>query len=149
VRATHPPPFWLDNFLTLSRCAVACRMVPRQEFISTLPQLLKLVEHAVLLKTFNVANSASLEAVEALLILAVWLPTIGHAGSEVLHDANILVTWAIKMALVLKLDQASKKAIGVLVRAKQKGRLIAADKESYEEAIYEARLVCSTLRLGS
>jgi hypothetical protein len=132
----------LDNFLTLARCSAASRHLAPGEFSITQFHLQKLAEHAILVKTFDVEKSASTEAVEALIILAIWMPGVGMLPSEV-QSPTMVTNGAVRMALVLEMDKASQRAVELRIKGRERGGLSTQDQELYEDWMYKARVVRS------
>lgn len=103
-----------------------------------------MAEHAVLLKTFDPAQSASLEAIHALLILSRWSPAVGPLDGEV-QDGALIASGAVRMALALRLDETSERAISIRARAQKTGKMSPEEKEVYEITMHKARLVRTRL----
>jgi hypothetical protein len=98
-----------------------------------------MAEHAVLLRTFDPIAHASLEGVQALLILANWSPAIGPVRADV-QDGSLIASGAVRMALALKLDHTSERAVALRNRAQQ-GSLSEEEKVVYDELMWKTRLV--------
>jgi hypothetical protein len=96
------------RLLALARCLVACRHIDEQTCCEVAPRLQKLTENMITNVIFNPKASESIETIQALLILAVWPGSYIKGGAR---DGKLLITTAISMALDLKLQEASVKAI--------------------------------------
>jgi hypothetical protein len=134
----------LQNILVLACCAIACRHLPGGGPPGAQRGLQQLAEHAVLIRTFDAAAHASLEGVQALLILSMWSPAIGPASTSV-HDGSLIASGAVRMALVLKLDQVSERAIALRTKAQDQGGFQEGEKKLYDDLMWKARLVSTYL----
>jgi hypothetical protein len=121
--------------------------LPAHEFAAVQVQLQKRAEHAVLLKTFNPEQSASVDAIEGMLILSAWSAAVGPLDAEV-QDGAVIATTAVRMAMTLHLDQASKKVLQLRSLAREQNGLTAAEKEHYDKALQSTRLVCCSCFVG-
>jgi hypothetical protein len=140
IRSTSGAPMDLTNILVLASCAVACRHLPGGGAPRAQRGLQQLAEHAVLIRTFDPAAHASLEGVQALLILSMWSPAIGAMSSQV-HDGSLIASGAVRMAMSLKLDQASQRAIKLNNEAHAQGGLSGTEKATHDDLMWKARLV--------
>jgi hypothetical protein len=111
-------------------------------FTSVQPRLQKLAEHGILVHTFDPASRASLEAVQALIILATWSPAAGEYRGE-LQDSALIATGAVKMARALHLETASDLIMSLRSK-RQKSSLSKAELREYEDAMFKTRLVRTT-----
>jgi hypothetical protein len=129
----------LTDFLTLARCAVACRHLPPSAFAAAQPRLQRLAEHALLLRTFDPTAHASLDSIQALLILAMWSPAVGPLAAEV-ADGTLIAAGAVRMAMALRIDQASERAVTLRAKAQKAGFLSEEEREEYLVKMQKARL---------
>jgi hypothetical protein len=146
LRPTPDAPIHISNFLVLASCAIACRHLPPSEAKQALSRLQPLAEQAVLLRSFDPTSHASIEGVQALLILANWTPAIGTLQSQV-HDGSLIATTTVRMALALKLDRCSEKALALRKQLKERGSLSDEDRIAYDELMWKSRLwasICNT-----
>jgi hypothetical protein len=144
IRTTPGAALNLQNILVLACCAIACRHLPGGGPPGAQRGLQQLAEHAVLIRTFDAAAHASLEGVQALLILSMWSPAIGPASTSV-HDGSLIASGAVRMALVLKLDQVSERAIALRTKAQDQGGFQEGEKKLYDDLMWKARLVSTYL----
>jgi hypothetical protein len=138
LRTAPDAPIDLHNFLVLACCAVACRHLPGGSG-AVQAALQARAEHAVLLRTFDPAAHASLEGVQALLVLASWSPAVGALRADV-QDGGLIATGAARMALALKLDHTAERAVVMRERAKDRG-MSAEEQIIYDELMWKVRLV--------
>jgi hypothetical protein len=140
LRTAPDAPINLQNFLVLACCSVACRHLPDGEAARVQARLQQLAEHAVLLRTFDPAAHASLEGVQALLVLANWSPAIGAVRADV-QDGSLIASGAVRMALALKLEQTSERAVKMQEHAKEVGGFTEEQQIVHDELMWKARLV--------
>jgi hypothetical protein len=139
-------PIHISNVLVLACCVVACRHLPPAEHQAILSRLQPLAEHAVLVRTFDPEAHASIEGIQALLVLATWAPAIVPGLSQV-HDGGLIVTGAVRMGLALKLDKCSTQVIQLRTQMKTSGALSEEAQITHEELMWKTRLwtsVCNT-----
>ncbi|KAF7316156.1 hypothetical protein MIND_00133800 [Mycena indigotica] len=132
-------------------CAVALRFV-KDIPAFTQSQLLALIEASILEIISGSRRSASIEAVQVLLISSLWEPFSlqpNASGSE-RRDCRVLIASAVSMAMNMRLNQASAKA-NKLHKARQMsgGKLSAGDFAVLEEASEQARLWISIVNAES
>ncbi|KAJ7507192.1 hypothetical protein B0H11DRAFT_1970649 [Mycena galericulata] len=119
-------------------CAVASRHLDNAAGGAVVKmQLQKLAEDLIAKMIFNPRPSESVEAIEALLILSLWAPLGGPPEKEG-RDGRLLIASAVSMAMNLRLNQASSKALAL--RKLNGGRLSLEDTEALEETLENARL---------
>jgi hypothetical protein len=140
LRTSPGSPYDLSNFLVLACCAIACRHLPGDTGVRAQGRLQQMAEHAVLLRTFDPIAHASLDGVQALVVLATWSPAIGAVRADV-QDGSLIATGAVKMAQALKLDQCSEPAVNMRAKARVAGEMAEEDKPLYEELMWKTRLV--------
>lgn len=93
--------------LELACCNVASRHLSPNFRSLVSARLQKLTENTIAKLIFN--NSQSLEAVQALIILALWCPP-GSTDSG-MWDARVLIASAVSIGMTLRLNEASGKVI--------------------------------------
>lgn len=114
-----------------------------------LPHLQKLVEHSLLVHMFNASKFASAENVQALLILALWSPAVGHLPPDVQDGGRIAMT-AVKMAIAIRMDYSMKELVAFRQRAKAEKLTMTPDyEEEHKQLIYNTQLVSTAFYLDS
>ncbi|KAF7366731.1 hypothetical protein MSAN_00931200 [Mycena sanguinolenta] len=113
-----------NALLDIVRCTIASRHLPPAARSTIAPRLQKLTEDVFPREIFN--PQPPLEAIHALLILAVWTPICG-TGAEG-RDGRLLIASAVSMAMNLHLQSESKRAIDL--RADKTGLLSSPDKQT-------------------
>ena len=84
--------------------------------------------------------SPSVDAVKALLVLALWSP-LSHSSHGTVQDGRLLAAAAIRMAMDLRFNEASATVIRLQTRSKRDNGLSDADRIELEDAVVKARLV--------
>jgi hypothetical protein len=105
-----------------------------------------MLEHAVLLRTFDPEAQASLEGIQGLLVLANWMSAIGSMHSQ-FNDSGFMAANAARMSLALKLDTCSERALALRVSVDECGVVSDQEKVMYEDLMWKTRLwvsVCNT-----
>jgi hypothetical protein len=143
----YPPPSrfdtlytpWLQFFLVRSQAysilELACCLIASRHLDSTFrpllaPQLQKLTEDTVLQLLLNPRAYESMQSIQALLVLSLWMPVCGLTDSTIWHG-SLLIASAVDMAMAMKLNEASKEILTV-----------PADSPRFQDLQDKARLVC-------
>jgi hypothetical protein len=88
---------------------------------------------------FNATQNPSLEAVQALLILALWSPAVGRIAPD-LQDSGKIAAAATKMALTLGLHSATKELVDSRKNIGPAGRS-RLEQQGEDTLMFKARLV--------
>lgn len=89
---------------------------------------------------FNARKITSLEAVQALLILALWSPAVGPLSSDV-QDGGLIVRSTVKMAISLGLDKSMDNLVAFRERMKMLGVMTPEDEQEHERLVYDSQVV--------
>jgi hypothetical protein len=117
------------------------------EFSVAHPGLQQLAETAVHRIVSAPEFEASLDDIEALMILANWSPAIGGLSQQLPPPATITGV-AVRMARVLELDKAPERVMILRKRATEHGGMTATEKLVYDQRMFESRLVGMCYQLG-
>lgn len=127
------------SVLDIVCCTVAARHLDPDPRALITPQLQRLAEANIMKNLINQKDSESIDAVQALMIMALW-PTVCGYDSH-LKDTQSLISTAVSMATHMQLNLASEKAISMR-ESFQKEDGSPVKKEDIVDQMNRARLVC-------
>uniref|UniRef100_A0A0W0F2X1 Xylanolytic transcriptional activator regulatory domain-containing protein n=1 Tax=Moniliophthora roreri TaxID=221103 RepID=A0A0W0F2X1_MONRR len=127
VRSENPSPI-----LDLVCCTVSSRHLTDELRKLVAPSLHQVTDKEISKIIFHPRSSGSLEAIQALLIIALWAPVCGTA--EEARDGHLILASAISMALNLRLNECPD----LLLDARQSGKSM--DDRTLEDMTNKAKL---------
>jgi len=124
--------------LDLVRCTVASRHLDTVTRSIVAPRLQRMTDEAIFKRMFSPIPST--DAIQALIILALWSPVSGTPQTEA-RDSRLLIASAVSMAMNLRLSQASVHATRLQEQKARENGLSAQNSLELAKAMEKARLV--------